>query len=110
MLGVAPIDTVFKCLDTVAVSAADLALSDLDFNSRPVKALPKQVRYFTSFLPANVVEFKEANVCLTAIDARVRREVSVKSWFVLNKYLSLTGTRAVLISLFIILVMEPAKF
>jgi len=61
--------------DTMAVGATHFALSDLGFDSGPVKAPAKKIGYPARFLPIDVIKLKKAYICLTTIDAGMRGEV-----------------------------------
>src|ERR1700688_3885706 len=88
MLEATPISVVLKGLEAMTVCTTYLALDNFGLDSRPAKALSKQIRYFTRFLSVDVIKFEKAYVCLTTIDTRVRGEMSIESGFILNKYLS----------------------
>lgn len=58
----------------MAVRAADFALIDFSFDPFPAPAAPGVDRYVGE-LVANVIEFKNDNVALTAVDARMFAKV-----------------------------------
>jgi len=57
-----------------------------------------------------MVEFEEANICFAAINTRVVGKVNTQSNFILNEYLILANTSAILIYLLVFLIVEPTKF
>ena len=83
-LGATPTSALFNRFNTMAVRAAHLALSDLGFDSRPVKAPGKKIRYATGFLPIDMVEFEKMHICLTTIDTRMFGEIGRDTRCVFN--------------------------
>jgi hypothetical protein len=74
-LGAAPAVALLNSFDAVTVGAAYLALIDLGFDSGPINAPGKKIRYVTGFLPIDMVEFEKVHIFLTTIDARMCGEV-----------------------------------